>query len=113
MTFVRLIWPILMNILLAAHFLRFSGMIPAILILLINLTLLIRRPIIITLWQVLLGMASLLWIYVSFGFIQFRMATSVPWTRLAIIMGAIVLLNVGCIFWMNNKKLQKYFTQYV
>ena len=109
MTFVRLLWPIFMNILMAAHFLRFNGYVTAILILLVNLTLMIRKPIIITLWQVLLGMASVMWIYVSLGFIQFRVATGAPWMRLSIIMGLVVILNFGCIFWINNKKLKAYF----
>lgn len=112
MTFVRLLWPMLMNILMAAHFLRFSGMAAAVLILLVNLTLLIRKPVIITLWQVLLGMATLIWIHTSIGFIQFRMAANVPWIRLLMIMFAIVLVNAGCIFWMNSGKLKAYFNKH-
>lgn len=110
MLFVRLLLPIFANVLFAAHIMRFYGLLFAVLVLLLNFTFLIRQEWVLKMWQILLAMAVIVWIYVSFGFIQYRMIMDAPWVRLTAIMSAIVLYNIIAIIWMNSKKLK---SQYI
>lgn len=111
MIILRLLPVILANILLAAHFLRFGGIILAGLILLLLLTLFIRKWWIVRLWQVILFAATLVWIETSFDLIGARMAMNAPATRLAIIMAGVVLFNVFALFWLENKKIKAHYNQ--
>lgn len=111
MIILRLLPIILADILLAAHFLRFNGIIPASLILLLLLTLFIRRWWIVRLWQVFLFAATLIWIEASFNLIGARMAMGAPAIRLIIIMAGVVLFNVFALFWLENKKIKTHYNR--
>jgi len=109
MIILRLLPIILADVLLAAHFLRFGGIIPAGLILLLLLTLFIRRWWIVRLWQVFLFAATLVWIQTSFKLVGARLAMGAPATRLTIIMAGVVLFNVFALFWLENKKIKAHY----
>ncbi len=109
MSSVRLLPVIISDILLAAHFLRFYGFIPAVIILLLLLTLILRRKWIPRLWQGLLFIGTLMWIDTTANLLQIRLAMEMPWMRLLVIMGAVILFTIFSGFWLENKKLKSYF----
>lgn len=100
---------ILSTLLFAAHVMRFYGVFPALAVLLLLFTLFIRRVWIIRLWQLFLIVAVLIWINTTIEFVRFRLATSMPWSRLLIIMLSVVLLNVFSILWLQHKRFHSYF----
>ena len=109
MMFLRLLPMILADVLFAAHILRSHGMVPTLIILLFLLTLFIRRPWIPKMWQILLLLSVAEWIRTTATFVHFRLAMQMPYFRLLLIMGLVILFFVFVIFWWNNKKIQQFY----
>jgi hypothetical protein len=97
---VRLLPVILADLLLSAHFLRFSGVFPAALALLLLGTLFI-----------LMFIATLVWIDSTIKLVQLRLMLELPWLRLAVIMMLVIALTVFAGFWMENKKIKTFYRQ--
>jgi hypothetical protein len=108
---VRLLPVILADLLLSAHFLRFSGVFPAALALLLLGTLFIRRSWVIRFWQALMFIATLVWIDSTIKLVQLRLMLELPWLRLAVIMMLVIALTVFAGFWMENKKIKTFYRQ--
>lgn len=105
----RLIPVILSFLLLGAHFYR-AGLVPlTVLSVAILLLLFIRKSWVPRLFQVLLLAGALEWLRTLYVFAAMRIAWDQPWTRLAIILGAVALLTAlsGLVF--KNKKLWSYY----
>ncbi len=102
---------IIADLLFAAHVLRFSGLVPALAIVLLLATLFIRKPWIPRMWQVLLMLAVVEWLRVTAMFVRYRVAMEMPYVRLMIIMGMVVLFFVFTIFWWQNKKIQAFYNR--
>lgn len=105
MNFLRLLPVILSFLLLGAHFYR-AGLTPVTVLCVAALFLLfIRKHWIPLLFQVLLVLGALEWLRTLFMFAQMRIAFDEPWTRLAIILGAVALFTAlsGLVF--KNRKL--------
>lgn len=111
MIFIRLLPIIFADILMAAHFLRFYGLLPALIILVLLLTLMIRNKWIIYLWQILLLAATLLWMDTTIDLVQIRIAQGIPWGRLLIIMIVVMLFTIFAGVWLENKKLKAFFNE--
>jgi len=107
--FIRLLPIILAGLIFSAHLLRIYGVYPAILSLLFMVLLFIKNSWIRRLWQIYLVFATLVWINATVGFVQYRMATGMPWVRLIIIMGLIIALTVFSIFRLENKKVKEFY----
>ncbi|APF18953.1 hypothetical protein Calab_3307 [Caldithrix abyssi DSM 13497] len=107
--FLRFLPMIFADLLFAAHVMRFQGLYPALAVVLLLGTLFIRRAWVPGLWQVLLLLAIGEWLRVTAMFIRFRLAMDLPYIRLLIIMGLVILFFVFVIFWWQNDKIQAYF----
>lgn len=111
MTFLRLLPVIFSDILLAAHFLRFYGLVPAAVVLLLLFSLLIRSIWVLRSWQGILMVAVLIWIKASINLVHARIALDLPWIRLSIIMIGVIAFTIFSGFWLENKKIRKYFNK--
>ena len=109
MNFLRLLPVILSFLLLGAHFYR-AGLLPLTLLCVVVLFLLfLRKSWVPLLFQVLLVLGAFEWLRTLFMFAQMRIAFDEPWTRLAIILGAVALFTAlsGLVF--KNRKLASYY----
>jgi len=109
MNAIRLIPIVLSFLLLAAHFYRSAHLVPAALCIGILLLLFFAKPWIPRLFQFLLVLGALEWLRALYFFAAMRIAWDQPWTRLAIILGAVALFTAlsGLVF--RNKKLRSYY----
>jgi len=95
MNLLRLLPVILSLLLLAAHFYR-AGLAPlTVLCVALPLLLFLRQAWVPRLFQVLLVIGALEWLRALYGFAAMRIAFGEPWTRLAVILGAVALFT-GC-----------------
>ncbi len=106
---LRLLPVIIADLIFAAHFIRFYGIYPALLIVLLLGTLLVRKNVVRIGWQIFLFIASLIWVQISFQLVQTRIVLEMPWTRLAIIMAAVTLFTLLTALWLETPRLKAYF----
>ena len=106
MNLLRLIPVILSFLLLAAHFYRSGLVVPAAICVALLLLLIFRKPWVPKLFQLLLVLGALEWLRSLYYFAAMRIAWDQPWTRLAIILGAVALFTAlsGLVF--NNKAVR-------
>lgn len=107
LTVLQLLPVCLSLLLIGAHCLRYNqlvlfgvcaGLIPV---------LLVRQPLAARLIQVLLALAALEWLRSAYFLIHARMEAGAPWTRLAIILGAVVLLTCCSVLVFQSKVLKQ------
>lgn len=110
MILLRLLPVIISTLLSAAHVMRFNGPIRAMTVLGILLTLFIRKPWIIRLWQVLLTFATLKWVTIAIELVQMRIAFEMPYLWLAVILIAVITFNAFAIIWMQNEKIRVFYS---
>ena len=91
---------ILSLLLLGAHFFRTGQLLLPVLFVLLALTLFVRHRWVPWVLQLVLVLGTLEWLWTLYTLILIRMAHGQPWTRLAIILGAIALLTAlsGLVF---------------
>ena len=111
MILVRLLPLILATLLFAAHIMRFNGLPAALLVLALLVTLFIPRSWILNLWQVLIGLALIEWLRTAIILIKMRLVLDLPYVRLALIMAAVILFNGFVIYWLNHKKLRRFYKE--
>lgn len=111
MNVIRLLPVILSLLLLAAHFYRAGQVAATALCLALPLLLLPRKPWVPRLFQVLLVLGALEWLRALYGFAAMRIAFGEPWTRLALILGAVALFTAlsGMVF--KNRALRDYYAK--
>ncbi len=110
MNFLRLIPVILSFLLLGAHFYR-AGMLPLTVACVVVLFLLfLRKSWVPRLFQVLLVLGALEWLRTLYQLAAMRIAWEEPWTRLAVILGAVALFTAlsGLVF--KNRNLAARYT---
>ncbi len=95
MMVVRLLPVLLSAVLLAAHFSRHDmpALIPV--ALLFPALLLVRRPWVPRVVQVILALAALEWIRTAMSLGRARLAAGEPWVRMALILGAVALVTAA------------------
>ena len=106
MNVLKLLPVILSFLLLAAHFYR-AGVVPlSALCIALPLLLLLRQAWVPRLFQFLLVLGALEWLRALYGFVAMRIAFGEPWTRLALILGAVALFTglSGLVF--RNRSLR-------
>jgi hypothetical protein len=105
MNFLRLLPVILSFLLLGAHFYR-AGLAPVtVLCLAAPSLLLLSQPWVPRLFQAVLVLGAFEWLRTLYLFAQMRIAWDEPWTRLAVILGAVALFTAlsGLVF--RHRKL--------
>jgi hypothetical protein len=109
MNALRLIPVILSFLLLAAHFYRAGYPVVSGLCLGILFLLFMRKSWIPRLFQGLLILGAMEWLRSLYFFAAMRIAWEQPWTRLALILGAVALFTAlsSLVFW--NKTLRSYY----
>lgn len=87
-------------LLIGAHFLRSGNFFVAAISLLLAMALCIREPLIARTAQVALFLATAEWAHVAFTLVSARLEAGLPWTKLAIILGAVAALSLAslCLF---------------
>ena len=106
MNVLKLLPVILSFLLLAAHFYR-AGVVPlSALCIALPLLLLLRQAWVPRLFQFLVVLGALEWLRALYGFVAMRIAFGEPWTRLALILGAVALFTglSGLVF--RNRSLR-------
>lgn len=100
MNFFRLLPVIISFLLLAAHFVRAGQIFFVMVLLFLTLMLVIRKSWIPWLMQLALLLGAVEWLRTLFFVAQMRMEFGMPWTRLAIILGAVALFTLfsGLVF---------------
>lgn len=111
MIIIRLLPLIFAQLLFAAHIMRSHGLFWALAILTLLFTLFIRGRWIIRLWQALIALAALEWIRTTIVITQLRMDVGMPYTRMLIIMIAVVLYNLFVIFWLRRPGIKQYYSR--
>ena len=98
MNLVRLLPVILSLLVLAAHFLR-AGLLPLTLILVVlALLLALRRPWVARLTQLVLLLGAFEWLRTAVYDILARQRLDMPWGRLAVILGTVVIITLASAF---------------
>jgi hypothetical protein len=93
MSVIRVLPVILSLLLLAAHFYR-AGLVPLTLACVaLPFVLLLRKAWVPRLFQVVLVLGALEWLRALYGFAAMRIAFGEPWTRLALILGAVAVFT--------------------
>jgi len=113
MNILRLFPVILSFLLLGAHFYRAGYPILTGACIGVLSLLLVRKPWVPRLFQGLLILASLEWLRALYYFAAMRIAWDQPWTRLAVILGAVALVTAlsGLVF--NHRKLRVFYRREV
>lgn len=94
MNLVRLL-PVLSSLLLlGAHFLRTGDLAMVAACLGLCFLLLVRRPWVARTMQIVLVVAAAEWVRTLWGFAAVRRAQGLPWTRMALILGAVALFTL-------------------
>ncbi|HEM48991.1 MAG TPA: hypothetical protein ENO27_02155 [Caldithrix sp.] len=111
MIVLRLLPLIFTQLLFAAHIMRSFGVIWALVVLMLLITLVIHREWIIRLWQIIIAFEIIEWIRTTLIIVQLRLAVEMPYLRLLIIMGAVILFNLFIIYWLQRKRIRNFFSQ--
>lgn len=100
MNFLRLLPVVISIFLLAAHFLRAGQTLLMITLLCLLLVLFVRKHWVPWLMQLVLLLGAIEWVHTLFGVAQMRIEFGIPWTRMAIILGAVALVTLlsGLVF---------------
>ncbi len=106
------VFPIIFSTLLfTAHLLRLYGYVPPILLMMLCFSLVLEKRWILRFWQALLTIFSLLWIIITINLVLDRIEKNMPWERLLLIMGALILINLLSLLWTNSASLKKIYNQ--
>ncbi|MEJ2053063.1 MAG: hypothetical protein P8X42_04000 [Calditrichaceae bacterium] len=109
MIIVRLLPLIFAQLLLAAHIMRSQGLIWAIIVLFLLMTLFIRRGWIIRFWQIIIGLAAIEWIRTTLIITHLRINIDMPYTRMLVIMIAVILYNLFVIYWLQRPVISDHY----
>lgn len=80
--------------------------IPALLCLVTIFLLLVKKPWVARLFQLLLVLFALEWVRTLFVLIQLRIDADLPWTRLALILGIVTLFTATSALLFHNKNMK-------
>jgi hypothetical protein len=107
MNLVRLIPVILSFVLLGAHFLRSWNLVLVVLCVAAPFFLFLRRRWVPRAMQALLVLGAAEWVRTLWGFAAFRRAHGEPWTRMALILGAVALFTLLSVLVFRSKGLRE------
>ena len=107
MNFLRLLPVIISFLLLAAHFLRAGQMVVVVFLFALLLTLLVRKFWVPWVIQVVLLLGAVEWVATLYSVAQFRIASGLPWARMAIILGSVALFTTLSSLVFRSKALKE------
>lgn len=107
--FLRLLPVFISFLLLAAHFLRSGQTIVVIALLLLPLLLLLRSDWVPRVIQLVLLLGAFEWLWTLYSVAQIRIGLGMPWTRMAVILGAVALFTALSCLVFRAKALRKRF----
>lgn len=107
MNIVRLLPVILSILLLSAHYFRAGFVVLVIVISSSLLLLLIRKPWVVRVIQVELVIGGIEWIRTTIHLVLMRQSMSMPWIRLAIILGSVSLLTFCSLLVFRSVSLRR------
>ena len=110
MNFLRLLPVIISFLLMAAHFLRDGRVVTASVLLLLPLLLLLRKAWVPRVLQLTLLLGAVEWLRALYFIAQIRIETGMPWTRMAIILGAVALFTALSSLVFRSEALRKWFS---
>jgi hypothetical protein len=101
MNFLRLLPVLISFLLLAAHFLRAGHTLATFALIFLLLVLFVKKPWVPRLMQMVLFVGAVEWLLTLVSVAQMRIEFGMPWTRMAIILGAVALFTLlsGLVFW--------------
>jgi hypothetical protein len=107
MNFLRMLPMIVSFLLLAAHFMHAGQNFLIIMMLLLPLLLILRKPWVPRAFQLILLLGAVEWVRILVAIAQTRISFGEPWMRMAVILGVVALFTAlsGLVF--RNKALQK------
>ena len=109
MNFLRLLPVMISFVLLAAHFMRAGQTIITAVILLILLLLFVKKYWVPWVMQIVLVFGAIEWIRTLLFVAQMRIEFDMPWTRMAIILGAVALFTLLSALVFRAKALKQRF----
>ena len=109
MNFLRLLPVIISFLLLAAHFLRADQMVVVVFLFALLLILLVRIFWVPWVIQVVLLVGAVEWVATLYSVAQFRIASGLPWVRMAIILGSVALFTALSSLVFRSKALKERF----
>lgn len=107
MNALRLLPAVLALLLLAAHFYRAGLVALAVAACLLPLALLVKKPWIPRLFQVVLVAAALEWCRTLYVIAQMRIAFDMPWARMALILGAVAAFSALAALLFETRGLRR------
>ena len=107
MNFLRLLPVIISFLLLAAHFMHAGQTYLIILMLLLPLALIPRKPWVPMIFQLVLLVGAIEWLRTLVVIAQTRMGFGEPWIRMVVILGAVVLFTALSSLVFRNTALRK------
>ncbi len=110
MMVLRLLPVILGCLLIAAHVLRDGLLLLAALLALLPFLLLVRRPWVPPLFQVVMVLAALEWVRTAVVLARGRIAAGEPWIRMAVILGVVVAVTAGAALLLRHPAVRRHFT---
>ncbi len=105
--FCQLLPVIISLLVLGAHFVRSGNILLMLVSIALIFSLFVREPFMARTMQIVLLGAAAEWIRFAFVLVSARMEDGQPWTRLAIVIGGVVLLAVASIFVFYTKSLKE------
>ncbi|MBI2213290.1 MAG: hypothetical protein HYU52_06555 [Acidobacteria bacterium] len=95
MNFLRLVPAILSTLVLGAHFFRGGNLVVVAAVLVLLILLIVRRPWVAYAYQLLLLLGAIEWLRTLVEIMRRRQAMGEPWTRMAIILGAVAVITAA------------------
>ena len=106
MNFLRLLPVFISFLLLAAHFLRSGQTVVVVVLLALLLLLFVRKFWVPWVIQAILLLGAVEWVLTLYSVAQVRIASGAPWTRMAIILGAVALFTALSSLVFRSKPLR-------
>ena len=105
--FFQLLPVILSMLILSAHFLRYANMVEVAVCILLPFLLLIRKKFVVRILQFALVVAAFVWVDTVMNLIAMREQIGYAWTRMAIILGGVILFTLTSGFVFYTKTLRE------
>ncbi len=107
MNILKLLPVILSLLLIGAHFFRSGNIIIVLFAVITMLLLLIRKPWVVRLCQIILVTGGIEWIRTMVVFVKMRQSVGAPWERLALILGGVAVFTICSAFVFRFRSLRE------
>ena len=104
---LRIIPFMLAALLLAAHFFRYGNLIAALLCVLAPLLFLIKQRWSLIALQVFSYAGALIWLLTTVDILRQRLMVGLPWSRLVVILGVVILFTVWAGLLLNSRPVKE------